>query len=81
MEQRLAEDSRAEEDPGRRLPKDAWHKSMQFGEKHPMKEAKLRFEIPEARRAEGAKDHRSVGGHTSTDRELRVRNNPEESIE
>jgi hypothetical protein len=37
-----------------------------------VKEAKLSFEIPEARRDEGAEDRRSVGGHTSTDRVLRL---------
>jgi hypothetical protein len=37
-----------------------------------VKEAKLRFQIPEAQRDEGDEDHRSVGGHTSIDHELRV---------
>jgi hypothetical protein len=34
-----------------------------------LKEVKLRFEIRESQRA-GVEDHRSVGGHTSTDHEL-----------
>jgi hypothetical protein len=46
-----------------------------------VKEEKLRFEIPKARRAEGAEDRRYVGGHTSTDHELWVQNTPEESRE
>jgi hypothetical protein len=37
-----------------------------------VKESKLSFEIPEAQRAEGAEDCRSIGGNTSTDHVLQL---------
>jgi hypothetical protein len=70
-----AEDLRAKEDPGRRFPEGNMAKICAVGGKtlqEIVKEVKLRFEIPEARRDEGAEDHRSVGGHTSIDHELQV---------
>jgi hypothetical protein len=71
----IVEDLRAKEDPGRRLPEGRVAEICAVRGKtlrEKVKEAKLSFEIPEARRAEGAEDRRSIGGHTSTDHVLRL---------
>jgi hypothetical protein len=71
----IAEDPRVEEDLGYRLPKGCeaeicvvWGKTL--CEK--VKEAKLSFEIPKARRVERTEDPRSVGGHKSTNHVLQL---------